>query len=453
VNKHVPSNDEMNSAETSAPSIRGEGAGIQKVPPPKPAEAKSPTPQQPPEKPQAGRTQPDEPRRSEADGGTPGRARDRITLAGILGALIVGAFLWWSWGGGGSKTAYVYSKATYSTVTLSVSAAGTLAPHDSLDIKAPLGGRVESVLAKSGQRVKKGEVLARLQSDSARDELLLTQTELATMQARVAQAEADVTEARAAASRAKTDPKPGAYDGAQATVARAAARMSELQAELREAEAHGTAARAQIDSLNVRAPFDGIVLKSDIEPGQYVSAATGGRALLTLASGLSQLKLVADIPESQLGSVHVGEPARFTVAAFPRREFPAILTALDLWPKKETKDGKDIISYPATISADNPDGVLRPGMTANATIIIAEARNALVVPNQALIFSPPPDIESKYPKPKPSAAGARVGRVWVLNGEDPEPRAITLGLSDGRITQVAAGSLRAGEKIITSTIQ
>jgi hypothetical protein len=76
-----------------------------------------------------------------------------------------------------------------------------------------------------------------------------------------------------------------------------------------------------------------------------------------------------------------------------------------------------------------------------------------VVPNQALIFSPPPDIESKYPKLKPSPAGARVGRVWVLNGEDPEPRAITLGLSDGRITQVAAGSLRAGEKIITSTIQ
>jgi HlyD family secretion protein len=423
------------------------------MPPPKPAEAKSPTPQQPPEKPQAGKPQADRPQRSEADGGTPGRARDRFTLAGILGALIVGAFLWWSWGGvGGSKPAYVYSKASYGMVTLSVSAAGTLAAHDSLDIMAPLGGRVESVLAKSGQRVMKGEVLARLQSDSARDELLLTQTGLATTQARVAQAEADVAEVRAAASRAKNDPKPGAYDGAQAALARAAARMSELQAELREAEAHGTAARAQIDSLNVRAPFDGIVLKSDIQPGQYVSAAAGGRALLTLASGLSQLKLVTDIPESQLGSVHVGEPVRFTVAAFPRRDFPAILTALELWPKKETKDGKDIISYPATISTDNPDGVLRPGMSANATIIIAEARNALVVPNQALIFSPPSDIESKYPKPKPSAAVARIRRVWVLNGEDPEPRDITLGLSDGRITQVAAGSLRAGEKIITSTI-
>ena len=336
---------------------------------------------------------------------------------------------------------------------MSVRAAGTLAAHDSLDIMAPVGGRVQSVLAKSGDRVMKGQILARLQSDSARDELLRAQTELAAMQARMAQAEADVGEARATALRAKNDPKPGANDTAQAGLARAAAGASELQAQLREAAAQLTAARAQIDSLDMRAPFDGIVLKSDIEPGKYVSAAAGGRALFTLASGLSQLKLVADIPESQLGAVHVGEPAEFTVPAFPRQVFPAILTALDLWPKKETKDGKDIISYPATISADNPDGALRPGMSANAAVIIAQARNALVVPNQALNFSPSPDIEAKYPKPKISpAVGQRLGRVWVLNGEDPEPRDITLGLTDGRITQVAAGSLRADEKIITSTI-
>jgi len=452
VNKHVPQSDEMNSAETAAPSIRGGEAGIQEMAPPKPAEAKSPTPQQPSEKPQADQQQADKAQGSEADGNTPSssRARDRITLGGILAALIVGALLWWWWAGG-SGTVYVFSKASYRTVTVGVSAAGKLAAHDSLDIMAPVGGRVENVLAKSGDKVVKGEVLARLQSDSARDELLLAQTGLATMRARVAEAEADVTEARAAALRAKNDVKPGSYDAAQAAFARAAARMSELQAQLREAAEHATAARAQIDGLTVRAPFDGIVLKSDIEPGQYVSAAAGGRALLTLASGLSQLKLLIDIPESQLGLVHVGEPARFTVAAFPRRDFPAILTTVELWPKKETS-GKDIISYPATIFADNPDGTLRPGMSANATIIVAEARNALVVPNQALTFSPAPDIESRYPKPKPSSTGARVGRVWVLNGEDPEPRDITLGLTDGRMTQVAAGSLRAGEKVITSAV-
>jgi HlyD family secretion protein len=168
---------------------------------------------------------------------------------------------------------------------------------------------------------------------------------------------------------------------------------------------------------------------------------------------VSQLKLAADIPESQLGGVRVGEPAQFTVPALPSRVFPAILTALELWPKKETKDGKDVISYPATISAGNPDDALRPGMSANASIITAQARNVLVVPNQALTFSPSPSIAAKYPKPKVSpVAGRPAGRVWVLNGDDPEPRDFTLGLTDGRITQVVAGPLRAGDKIITSTI-
>ena len=457
VNKHVPQNGEIKSAKATAPSSR---AGVQEIPPPKPAEAKSRAPQQPPEepqtdKPQTGKPQEDKPERSEADGSAPGASpkRDRITLGGILAALIAGAFLWWWGGGSGLEPAYLYSKASYSTITVSVRASGILAAHDSLDIMAPVGGRVESVAVKSGDPVVKGQVLARLQSDSARDELLRAQTEFAAMQARMAQAEADVAEARAAMLRAKNDPKPGASDTAQAALARAAARASELQALLREADVQLGSARALIDSLSLRAPRDGVVLKSDIEPGKYVSAAVGGRVLLTLASGLSQLKLFTDIPEAQLGSVHVGQPVEFTVPAFPRAVFPAILTALDLSPKKETKDGKDIISYAATISADNPDGTLRPGMSANAAIIIAQARNTLVVPNQALNFTPPPDIEAKYSKPKtPVTAGQRAGRVWVLNGVSPEPRDITLGLSDGRITQVAAGSLRAGEKVITTTI-
>ena len=460
MNKHVPqpplTGEEAKSANKTASSTRGGTADVKEVPPPKPAEAKSPSPQQPPAKPQTHTPQADKQQHSDADQDTQGtspKKRDRITRGGILAALLVGAFLWWSWAGGGSKPAYVFVKASYGTVTLSVRAAGTLAAHDSLDITAPVGGRVESVLAKSGDRVMKGQVLAQLQSDSARNELLFAQTEIASMQARVGEAEADVTEARAALLRAKSDPKPGAYDRAQADLARPTARASELQAQLREAEAQMAAARALIGSLTVRAPFDGIVLKSDIEPGKYVSAAAGGRALFTLASGLSQLKFVVDIPETQLGAVRVGQPVRFTVPAFPKRDFPAILTALDLWPKKEAKDGKDIVSYAATIASDNPDGALRPGMSTDATIIIAEARNALVVPNQALNFSPPPNIEAKYSKPKISAAaGQRLGRVWILDGDSPEPRDITLGLTDGLVTQVAAGSLRAGEKVITSTI-
>jgi len=463
LNKHVPQppldSGDANSAKKTAK--QGGEADIKELPPAKPAQAKSPTPQQPLEKPQADKPQSNEAEARKLESPTSETkpllrkfwTRDRLTLGAILGAIVVGVILWWSWGGGGSKTVYAFTKAAYGTVTVSVRAAGTLAAHDSLDIMAPVGGRVQSVAVKSGDRVMKGQLLARLDSASARDEVLRAQTQIAAMQARVAQADADVDEARATVLRAKNEPKPGAYDTAQANLARALARASELQAGLREAQAQLTAARGVIGSLEVRAPIDGVVLKSDIEPGKYVSAAVGGRALFTLTSGLSQLKLVADIPESQLGGVHVGEPAQFTVPAAPRQVFPAMLTALELWPKKETKEEKEIITYSATLTTDNPDDTLRPGMSANVDIITAQARNVLVVPNQALTFSPPPDIESKYPKLTPSGAGQRVGRVWVLNGDTPEPREVTLGLTDGRITQIKAGPLRVGEKTITSTIQ
>ena len=489
MNKHVPpssiAGDETKSPQKTAPSGQG-GEADHKEQPPKPAEAESPTPprqrgEKPEgdkpegdksrgdkpqaEKPQADQSQeaakpqggePDAAQQQRADGdsSTPESSpwRDRLKFAAVPAALVVGLILWWSWGGA-SRPVYAFVKATNGTVTMSVRASGTLAPHDSVDIVAPIGGRVQSVLAKSGDRVMKGQLLARLNSDSARDEALLAQTEFASMQARMAQAQADVEEARAAALRTKSDSKPGAYDTAQANLARAQARTSELQAQLRQAQAQVSAARAVIDSLDVRAPMDGVVLKTDIGPTKYVSAGAGGRALFTLASGLSQLKLAVDIPESQLGSVRVGEPAQFSVPALPRQVFPAILTALDLWPKRETKDSKESVTYSATLAVDNAEGALRPGMSANADIITAQARNVLVVPNQALTFSPTPDIESKYPKPKPPVpGGAHVGRVWILDGDTPEPRDVALGLTDGRITQVAAGPLRAGDRVITATI-
>lgn len=471
MNKHVPQSsiagDNVKSPEETASFRQGGETGA------KTAEAKSPRqPADNPQaekpqadKPQSDKPQSDKPQRGEADAGvksTPESSpaetnpfrrafwtRSGLTLAVILGAIIVGVML--SWSGGGSKNVYVFVKASYSTVTVSARATGTLAAHDYTDVVPKVGGRAESVLAKSGDRVVMRQILARLESRAARDELLRAQTQVAATQARVAQAEADVAETRAAALRAKNEAKPGAYENAQAGVARAVARAAELQALSGEAQAQLTEARAQIESLEVRAPIDGIVLKSDIEPGQYVSAA-GGRALFTLASDLSLLKLVADIPESQLGAAHVGEQAQFTVPAFPRRIFPATLTALDLLPKKETKDGKEVIAYPATLSGRNADGALRPGMSANVELIIASVRNVLVVPNQALNFSPPRDIEAKYPKPKISAGGPRIGRVWLLNGDNPEPRDVMLGLTDGRVTQIASGPLRTGEKVITSLI-
>jgi HlyD family secretion protein len=152
--------------------------------------------------------------------------------------------------------------------------------------------------------------------------------------------------------------------------------------------------------------------------------------------------------------LHLGARAEFTVPAFPRRPFAATLTALEIWPKREVRDRTQFVTYGGVLTAPNPGGVLRAGMSANVAVIVAEAKNVLVVPNAALAFVPPPKVEAQFALRKPTAPapGERMGRVWVLQGTSPDPRDVTLGLSDGRVTQITGGALRAGEKIITSAL-
>jgi HlyD family secretion protein len=459
MNKHVPPpvDDKVRSVGRAA--FGGE-SGVSGLAPAHTAEAKSPPPSTQPEQ-----RQPEKPQPADGDGQpktskppaeetTPlSRAfwtRPRLGIAGVIAMAVLGAVLW-PWGGSEPKIAYSFTKVAYGNVTLRVSSVATLEPRDAVDVVAQIGGRVDTLPVKSGDRVAKGQPLAHLISESALDELVATQAELAARQADLARAEADVMEARAAVLRARNDTKSGAIDSAEARFARAEANANESHALLRAGEVSLVAARAAVENLDIRAPFDGIVLKTNLNPQRDVRAVTRGQSVITMAGDLSQLNLRADFPESALGTLHLGARAEFTAPAFPQQRFAATLTGIDAWPKRESRDGRQIVIYTGTLTGDNPNGVLRPGMSANVAVIVAEARNVLVVPNTALTFVPPLKIEAQFPPPKASS-GARIGRVWVLAGGSPEPRDVSLGLSDARVTQVVAGSLRAGENVITSAL-
>jgi HlyD family secretion protein len=382
--------------------------------------------------------------------------RPRLVIAGMIAAIIVlVAFLWWPGRGSDSKITYEIVPAARGTIIVPARATGTLVPRETADIVAPLAGRVQSVAVEAGERVTKGQVLARVVSDSARDDLLRAQTALVSDQANVARAEADIAEERAALARARNSGTPSAADSAQARLARAIADAEEARAVLRQDQDRLVQARTQIASLDLRAPFDGVVLKSTIQAGQEVRAATREAPLFTIAADLSQLKLQADFPESALGGLHPGDRAEFTTPAYPRRVFPALLTGLDLLPQKETKDGKESTYYRGNLSVANQDGALRPGMDANINVITAEARDVLVVPNAALNFTPPQnpkDAQSANPPLQSSPASQSVRRVWVMADGRLQARDVTLGLSDGRFTQIVAGPLRAGEPVVTGAI-
>ncbi len=373
-----------------------------------------------------------------------------VIIGAVLAAVVIGAVIWWRGASAEPKIGYSYTPATIRSVTVGVSAPAIIEARDTVNVVAPAGGRIDKLAVRSGDRIVKGQRLVLIVSDSAKQELTAAQTEWAARAADLARAEADLTEARNAVIRARSDGKAGAAQDAEARQQRAAATADEARAQLRAGDAELADARTRLMSTDVRAPFDAVVLKTDLDEDAH--SVTRGAPLVTLVRDLSQVTLTAQFAETGLARIHSGERAEFTTPAFPQRKFDAKLDGLDLWPSQEAADGKRNVTYSARFAAANPGELLRPGMNASVTVITAEAPNALTVPDTALSFTPPPKIEKRFASARSSTPGHPMGRVWVLVMNQPEPRDIEIGLSDGRYTQVVAGSLRAGEKVITGAL-
>ena len=143
--------------------------------------------------------------------------------------------------------------------------------------------------------------------------------------------------------------------------------------------------------------------------------------------------------------VHEGQHASFTVDAFPQRRFDADLVALHNAP--ETVNG--VVTFPGVLAVDNNQRILRPGLTATVIILVADIKDALLVPNGALRFTPDDEIASQAPPLPDSENAERIGRVWVLEGSRPVPRDLSVGRTDGRFTEVLSGDLAPGMRVIT----
>jgi HlyD family secretion protein len=181
--------------------------------------------------------------------------------------------------------------------------------------------------------------------------------------------------------------------------------------------------------------------------GQTVQASFSAPVLFTLASDLSVMQLSIDIDEADMGTVKEGQKATFTVDAFPSRKFDARLVTL----YNSSKTTNNVVTFPGSLLVDNRSLLLRPGLTATAEILVAEVKNALLVPNAALRFTPPPvGLDNKPPPPAAKAPnGKQGGRVWVLVKNKPEARDLILGHSDGISTEVLSGNLALGDVVLT----
>jgi HlyD family secretion protein len=367
---------------------------------------------------------------------------------GIVAVLLGTGGLWITFGGG-SSAEFVTGTVERGTLRVEVTATGTLEPVEKVEVGAELSGRIEEVLVDFNDPVEKGQVLAKLDIDLLEAKAVQSAANLQSSQASVRQAEATLKEATNRRNRVMNLAKSRTVssqevDTAEANLLRAEAALEIAKAQVALAEAQLKVDQENLGKAEIRSPIDGTVLDRKIEAGQTVAASFQTPVLFTLASDLRQMELQVDVDEADIGDIAAGQPATFTVDAFPNRRFDAKILKVHNAPLTV----QNVVTYRAILSVDNVDGVLKPGMTATADITVKAQENVLTVPNGALRFTPP--NEEAMPL-STKTEDANLHRVW-LDAGSPEPRDIRTGATDGQRTEILSGELEPGDTVLIDLV-
>jgi HlyD family secretion protein len=397
-----------------------------------------------------------------------------IKRAAIAGVVVVIVVVGLSMRGSGSKAGavtFATETATRSNLVVTVQATGNLAPTNEVEVGSEVSGLVDVVYVDDNDHVKKGQVLARLDTSKLQDQVVNARAAMTSSQAKVLQAGATVKESEANLTRLRQVfqlsggkvPSKAEMETAEATATRAKADEASAKAAVEQAQASLSSAEINLRKATIFSPIDGVVLSREVEPGQTVQASFSAPTLFTLAENLTQMELQVDVDESDVGSVREGQPATFTVNAYTTRKYPANVTRVGYG--SQTKD--NVVSYKTLLTVNNDDLSLRPGMTATAEITIVKRENALLVPNAALRFEPPAvdanqnrSVVSRIMPGPPRgmfqqrrATTSKNGeqKVWVLENGVPVQVPVTVGATDGRHTEITGGGLKVGMAVITET--
>ncbi|MBL8347709.1 MAG: efflux RND transporter periplasmic adaptor subunit [Rubrivivax sp.] len=389
----------------------------------------------------------------------------------LLAALAAGTWWWLGQRQAAAAPRYVTQPATRGALTVTVTANGTLQPTQLVAVGSELSGTVSRVLVDVNDRVKRGQVLAELDTARLNDQVKRSRAGLAAAEAQVQQARATLAETRATLDRLEDVarrsggevPSRMELDTARAALARAQAAEASAQAGVAEAAAALSSDETNLRKATLRSPIDGIVLARNVDPGNAVAASLQAVTLFSLAQDLAKMTLQVNVDEADVGRVREGQKATFTVSAHANRRYPATISRLRYG--STTKD--NVVTYVADLDVPNADLSLRPGMTATATITTVERSDALLVPNAALRFSPEASrapttngggagiVSQLMPRPpgggQPKRAGtdtSRARQVWVLKDGQPQAVPVTPGVSDGRMTEVNSEALQPGMAVI-----
>ena len=353
----------------------------------------------------------------------------------VVAVVIIVAIVAWALSGSKKEEQISFETAAVAPANImnSITATGTIEPVTSVTVGTQVSGIVSKLYVDYNSVVKKGQVIAELDKTNLMSQLNSAKTQLATAQSQLNYQTTNF-------NRYKTLYQKGLvaaddFDSAKLSYTQDKEQVAAAKEEVQRAQTN-------LGYATITSPIDGIVLSKSVEEGQTVAASFSTPELFTIAQDLTNMQVVADVDEADIGDVKEGERVSFTVDAYPDDTFEGTVKQV----RQEATTTNNVVTYEVVISAPNADLKLKPGLTANVTIYTAERKGVLSVQSKALRFTPQKETVGKM-KIVDQTGNAK-NKVWTIEGNSIVAHKVNIGMTDGTNTQILNG-ISAGVKVVT----
>jgi HlyD family secretion protein len=361
---------------------------------------------------------------------------------------VAAAFLWMKHAPIPAK--YVTAVAERGSLIRAVTATGTVNPVVTVQVGTYVSGPIVKLYCDFNTEVKKGQICAKIDPRPYQVTVEQARANLANARAQLKKDQASLRYDRLEYTRNQSLLKENVVsqdtvDSAQSTADQAAAQVELDRANIQQQQAALHAAEVNLGFTDIISPVDGTVVLRNVDVGQTVAASFQTPTLFLIAQDLTRMQVDASVSESDVGPVRLGQPAEFTVDAFPHHPFPGEVTQVRQAPITV----QNVVTYDVVLSVSNPELLLKPGMTANAKIITAEHEDVLKVPLQALRFSPNGAGKGDNPAHR---HGDHTASLWVLEGKSLRQIQVVRGVDDGTSVEILSGGLKPGDQVVIDEV-
>jgi len=365
-----------------------------------------------------------------------------IGVIAVVSLLLVGAFFFFR--DGEKEPKYRTEKVSRGDIRAAVTATGTMNAVVTVLVGTQVSGTIKTLYVDFNSPVKKDQILAQIDPATFQAQVDQARANLLAAGANVEKAEAALLDARRTLGRNKTLYQKNYIaksdlDTAETNEQATRAQVSAAKAQVQQARAALDFAENNLRYTRIVSPVDGTVISRNVDVGQTVAASFQTPTLFNIAQDLTKMQIDTNIDEADIGKIRIDQPVEFTVDAYPDETFLGKVFVIRNAPITV----QNVVTYDVVVKVDNPDMKLKPGMTANVSVILEEKKGILRVPNAALRF-------------KPAGTGGDFNglkgpAVWILKNGVPERSEVKTGISDGSDTEIVAGHLQEGMEVIVES--